>query len=81
MGEVELFDPEDDLEELATSKIIIRVFPVKGGFLPQWEMEMPEGVTPEEMLALREGVDLAANQFDHFLDMVFSYDEDDDDFN
>jgi hypothetical protein len=73
--EVELFDVNDD--SLSRSRIVMEVYEVNDGYLPHWFMEIRDGATFEEVLALQDGVDLVRDQFSKLIDLMVSYKDDD----
>lgn len=74
MAEVELFN---DQEDIPSSKIILSVYPVKGGFLPNWHLEVRDDADMSELLALREGIELVRVQYEKMLDLIIKAAEDD----
>jgi hypothetical protein len=68
LGTFEMYDEDTDVP---SSKIIIEVFRVKNGFLPNWELEVRDKADMAEIMALRDGLNLAINQFEKLIDMIF----------
>lgn len=71
MTNVELFE-DTEIDEVENSKIVLQVFSVKGGFLPNWFLEVRDDATFEELLALRDGVELVRVQFDKMMDIMIA---------
>jgi hypothetical protein len=70
MPEIEFFDESD--ENISSSKAIVTIYRVADGWLPSWRLEVREEADISELLAIREGLELAAVQFDKMLDMLFA---------
>ena len=66
---VELYN-EMESSDVECSRIILQVYSVAGGYLPNWHLEVREEATMEEILALRDGVELVRVQFDKMMDLL-----------
>lgn len=74
MEEVELYNGNDDIP---CSSLTISIFSVADGWLPYWELDVREEATLEELLALRDGVELVRVQFDKLMDIIINDNEQD----
>lgn len=72
MGQLSLFN-ESDTEDIESSTITLSVYPIVGGFLPNWELHIREEATAEEILALRDGIELVSVQFEKMMDILLNH--------
>lgn len=65
---LELFNEDDD--SVPCSRAVLQIFRVADGFLPNWYLEVRDDSDMQELLAVRDGIELMRAQFDKMIDLL-----------